>query len=100
MIYIAVRRDLSIATQIVQATHASYQAGVAFPLDVTPNHVLLAVENHEALINLHIALQSHNIAGTLFHEPDNDIGYTALCSRPIERKNVPAFLKKIPLYPS
>ena len=79
-----VRTDIPIANQIVQVGHACLEAGNKFKQPQRPCHlVLLAVSSEQKLCDTaaHIALAG--IQYKIFYEPDDNMGYTALCTEPI-----------------
>lgn len=82
-IYVAVRSDLSPEQQAVQACHASSLSGHKFGVSESTHLVLLSVPNKEALSALHEKLLDHGIGVSLFYEPDNDMGHSALATQPL-----------------
>lgn len=88
--YIFIREDLPHAYQIVQAAHATHQAGIRFgKTEVSTNFVLIGVKDQEALRTVAMFLEYHQIDFEMFDETDNDTGYTAIATKPIvgeERK--------------
>lgn len=82
--YIFIRKDLSPAQQIVQASHAAMEMGYKHTPTPSPTHiVLIGMETQEALVHTADYLTSHNIPHEMFHEPDYDTGFTAIATRPI-----------------
>jgi len=93
--YIFVREDLPHAYQIVQAAHATHQAGIRFGKTDLPTHfVLIGVKDEEALRAIAMFLEYHQIDFEMFEEIDNDTGYTAIATKPLvgeERKPMKRF---------
>jgi len=93
--YIFIREDLPHAYQIVQAAHATHQAGIRFgSTDIPTNFVLIGTKNQEELEKTAMYLASHQIEFEMFFEPDHDTGYTAIATRPLygdERKPMRKF---------
>ena len=81
--YIFVRTDIPVAYQMVQVGHATFEAGKKFSPAIHPHFVLLPTANQEELLKLAVKLEDNNIEFVMFHEPDNDTGYTALATKPI-----------------
>lgn len=87
-LYVFVRKDIPLADQLVQSSHACLEAGRAFLPPPHTNVVLLAVENETSLLK---ALEDIvPIKYEVFFEPDpiddgskNSMGYTAACTEPI-----------------
>jgi len=90
--YLFIRRDLSPAQQIIQATHAQQGIGA----DGITNTVLIGAKDEYDLL-LHAArLSEHGIEHHTFWEPD--IGeHTAIATKPIKPEARGA-LRKLPLY--
>ena len=79
--YVFVRNDLSYAQQIVQASHATLEAGFRFeqPEDVSAI-VLFPAANEKELFDRARLLRENGIEHHMFFEPD--IGqYTAISTR-------------------
>jgi hypothetical protein len=81
--YIFIREDLTPAQQIIQAGHATYDAGSKWPRDHSPHFVLFSAKNEEELMKIRFELQSKGIEHTTFYEPDHDTGHTAIATKPI-----------------
>ncbi len=95
--YLFIRTDLSHPQQIVQASHAALEAGNRF--GPHSHLVLIGLKDETALIKAAAQLDENGIDHEMFFEPDNQAGYTALCTRPLqgeERKP----LKRFPLLKS
>lgn len=98
--YIVVRGDLSPSQQIVQACHAAMEMGISMwgngQHTIGPIHIaLLSIENQEGLMKIVKNLERDNVHYELFEEPDDNLGYTALCTYPVEQRN--NALSKLPL---
>lgn len=82
--YIFIREDLHHAYQIVQAAHATHQAGIRFGSTDVPTHfVLIGAKDQAELEKIAIYLTSHQIEFEMFYEPDGDTGYTAIATKPL-----------------
>jgi len=96
--YIFIRKDLPHAYQIVQAAHATHQAGIRFgATKLSTNFVLIGVKDEAELEAISMYLEYHQIEFEKFYEPDYDTGYTAIATKPLygnERKP----LKKFSIY--
>lgn len=84
-IYVLVREDLLPSDQVVQACHASAEAGKHF---YQASHgiatlVLLGVRDLRSLLKAKEKLVNYEIDSVLFHEPDFDMGFSALATRPV-----------------
>ena len=98
-VYVLVRKDLSLAQQIVQAGHACLEAGFAFPRPARPTHlVVLEVADREALDAAARRLSLAGIDYQLFFEPDDALGHTALATRPLGRPAERHRLRRYPLW--
>lgn len=83
-VYILVRTDLPIAQQMVQASHAALEAGFAFSAPAQTAHlVMLAVPDAAGLLDASAHLDLHAIDHKVFFEPDDDMGHSALATRPV-----------------
>lgn len=94
-IYVWVRTDIPLAQQLVQVGHACYDAGVVqghlVTLDTSedtlpesPHMCLLQVPSQDALKEVATHLMSSDIQFQAFFEPDNDMGFSAICTEPIK----------------
>lgn len=96
--YIFIRKDLTLPQQIVQASHAALQGGHVFgSASSTSFIVLIGMKTEADLLKTSMYLEKKNIEYEIFHEPDNDIGYTAIATKPLfedQRK----FLQHFDLY--
>ena len=82
-IYVLVRTDIPVADQMVQVGHVCYEAGLKFGAEPDTYLVLCQVDTEEALLEAELRLNHEGIETHKFHEPDDDMGYTALCSQPV-----------------
>jgi 2-keto-3-deoxy-L-rhamnonate aldolase RhmA len=97
-VYVVVRRDIPLEDQAVQACHAALEAGYAFAAPAnTASLVLLSVEDEHALNDLAKVLAVKEVAHTLFFEPDNDMGHSALATRPVTGETRGLF-RELPLW--
>lgn len=79
-----VRTDIPLADQVVQVGHACLEAGRRFVWQDGTHMVVLAVPDLERLLR---ALERLDRAGTryaLFDEPDDQMGFTAACTEPVQ----------------
>jgi hypothetical protein len=98
--YVLVRTDIPLADQIVQVGHACWEAGLKFQKpDETINLVLLCVESERQLLEIAEGLRLRGIQFVLFHEPDDDMGFTAACTQPLETRYRREF-RNFPLWTS
>lgn len=94
--YVFVRRDLSIAQQIIQSAHATFEVGLVEDISKSPNFVLIGVDNLQHLRNVERVLQAGGIGYNIFFEPDVD-QHTAIATAPI-KGNKRKFFKHFELY--
>lgn len=87
-IYIFVRTDLPIAAQIVQTNHATYQASQQFRQEGNeiPYMILIGVSDKQALEDVMARLDRYKIRFEAFHEPDNNMGLTAVTTHLLTNK--------------
>jgi hypothetical protein len=80
-----VRTDIPLVDQVVQVGHACLEAGSKFQ---KPNGTIyLVVVCVESVTDLLIALEKIGLLGiqfVLFHEPDDEMGFTAACTEPLK----------------
>ena len=83
--YVLVRTDIPLANQMVQATHAAYEASKRFSpcQEVIDYAVICRVDSLESLLKAKHYLDSHFVQNYLFIEPDIDNEATALCTEPL-----------------
>ena len=97
--YVFIRKDLPLCQQLVQASHASYEAGVKYQ-SKSPTHnylIMCEIPNEESLLLLHDKLHRKKIDSYLFCEPDMNNQATALCTEPlnVQRRKL---MSKYPLW--
>lgn len=79
-----VRTDIPLADQIVQVGHACLEAGFGFRKPVETVHlVVVCVESEAALLSAMERISLQGIQFAIFHEPDDQMGFTAACSEPL-----------------
>lgn len=78
--YVAVRKDIPVADQVCQVAHACANAGESFPVIGGCFLVLLQVKDKSELIKMSEQLRGEDIQHYLNHEPDDDMGFTALAT--------------------
>lgn len=79
--YLLIRTDLSAPRQLVQASHAAHLAGERFG---DHSHLIaMKISNEAELLRAAAHLDMHGINYAMFHEPDYDTGYTAICTEPL-----------------
>ena len=90
--------DIPLADQIVQVGHACLEAGKSFEQpSQSCNLVVLSVPSER---HLHEAVARIRFAGIecfVFFEPDDDMGYTAACTQPVQASYRRVF-KRFPLW--
>jgi hypothetical protein len=81
--YVFIRSDLSYAQQIVQASHATLEAGFKFdqPAEIS-RIVLFPLNNEKQLFDRARHLRENGIEHVMFYEPDIE-QYTAISTAPI-----------------
>jgi len=84
-----VRDDLSTEQQIVQSSHAAYEAGTHLEENGSSvNHlIVLSVPNEQALLEAQKKIERRDIRSILFREPDIGDQATALCTEPVWGSN-------------
>ena len=83
-----VRTDIPVADQIVPAGHACLEAGSRFGLPETENYlIVLEAESQEHLREIQERLDLAGVRSTMFFEPDDGKGHTALCTEPLGEEN-------------
>jgi hypothetical protein len=93
---VLVRRDLSVADQLVQVAHAAMETGRRFPAITGGVHlVVLSVPDRA---HLDAYMQQSGIGWVTFDEPDRGIGVAAACSWPTTDRMVRKVLQKLPLW--
>ena len=87
-----VRTDMELADQIVQLGHACLEAGRRFAWPNEP--VTLVVCGAASAMELNDVLEDarlQDIKTAAFVEPDRDLGLTALCTEPLDRRGARCF---------
>ena len=100
-IYTFIRKDISHAQKIVQLGHACHEAGKLLPQAEYPDvstMILLAAEDEDDLKHIARQIDCAGIDHYMFFEPDNEMGYSAICTRPITSQRERAFFRKWDLY--
>lgn len=98
-IYTFIRSDIPFEQQIVQIGHACYEAGKRFKDDLgISSLVLLSVTGKDELADVSYRLDLSSIDHYMFFEPDNGMGYSAICTRPITDKKERSFFSKWSLH--
>jgi hypothetical protein len=69
--------------QIIQSNHAVYHLAGLHYEDGTPNMVLIGLPDAWALKRAEAKLRAQNIPHYAWFEPDNDFGFTAICTAPL-----------------
>jgi hypothetical protein len=84
-VYTFIRTDLPIEQQIVQAAHSALEAGRDLGKPTTNSHlILLEAKSEDSLLKIAAELTSLDIKYRIFHEPDDDRGYTSLTTEPLD----------------
>jgi hypothetical protein len=98
-VYVAVRRDIPLTHQAVQAVHAGISAGrELIPSEIEhPNLVLLTVPDLQSLLSLRAECDAAGIQSTTFVEADLNHQPTAIATQPVNGKARRVF-QKLPLF--
>ena len=78
--------QITIAQQLVQSNHATFAMASALSRSIdgdTPSIVLIGVPNKKALERVIDKLINNRIDFSDFHEPDYDLGLTAVATVPV-----------------
>lgn len=78
-----IRTDIPIPNQIVQVGHVCYEAGLKFNAKDNTYLVLFQSESEDELKEIESWLNFNEIDTHVFFEPDNNMGYSALCTQPV-----------------
>ncbi len=87
--YIFLRKDMKQVYYPIQAAHAAQEAGIKFGAHKSglPIHfALFEVRDELELFKTSKYLEKHGIEFVMFHEPDDDTGYTAIATKPYTDK--------------
>ena len=87
------RSDIPIADQIVQVGHVCCEAGLRFNASPDTYMVLCRVDSEEELLEAEMRINDSGVETHKFFEPDDDLGFTALCSQPVKGKERNIFRK-------
>ena len=84
-LYVLVRQDISPEQQLVQASHAAFEAGLRFYGADSPTSSLIAltVPHQKALLRAQRKLTALGIRTFTFFEPDFGMGESALATEPL-----------------
>jgi hypothetical protein len=83
-----VRQDISLAQQIVQSNHATFEVArrlSASNLDEIPSVVVIGVPDKTALFQVIERLRANSIGHEVFYEPDFNMGLSAVATVPLEQ---------------
>jgi len=82
--YTFIRKDISLEQQLVQLAHATLEAGFRFEKPIETSFlILLEVQDQDELIVASKILEDSDIDFHMFYEPDNDMKFSAICTRPV-----------------
>jgi hypothetical protein len=83
-----VRQDISLAQQIVQSNHATFEVArrTASNLTDIPSCIVIGVPDKNALLRVCEKLNKHNIQHHTFYEPDFNMGLSAVATVPLEQE--------------
>lgn len=84
-VYVLVRLDIPLHQQLVQASHAAFEAGLRWhsPDDEVASLIVLEVRDKAALLRAARKLTAKGVDHHIFFEPDFDMGESALATRPL-----------------
>ena len=83
-LYVFVRQDISVPEQSVQALHSIYHLAInTRPDPDIPNVVYIGVPDVFALQKVLRKLEDNQITHYCWHEPDNNLGFTAIATEAI-----------------
>ena len=93
--YVFIRTDIPIHAQLVQSCHAALEMGLRLNLkDESPsNLILLAIKDEAHLEQIKYYLDMNEIENYMFFEPDYDMGFTSICTEPIQGDRKKLFKK-------
>ena len=78
------RTNIPLADQIVQVAHACLEAGFTFQKPNETIHlVVICVDSETHLLTALEKIGLHGIQFVVFHEPDDQMGFTAACTAPL-----------------
>jgi hypothetical protein len=84
-VYVLVRLDIPLHQQLIQASHAAFEAGLRWhsPDDEVASLIVLGVRDKAALLRAARKLTAKGVDHHVFFEPDFDMGESALATRPL-----------------
>lgn len=85
--FLFIRQDLSLAQQIVQSNHATFEMAYTLPQSAdptTPSIVLIGVPDKKALLKVIQKLKLNRIEYSAFYESDDDMGLSAVATVPLD----------------
>lgn len=100
-IYTFIREDLTPEQKIVQLGHACHEAGKLLPHSehtLPSSLILLSAKDEDDLLNIADRINCAGIQFSMFYEPDNEIGYSAICTRPISSPRERLLFRQWDLY--
>lgn len=100
-IYTFIRQDISPEQRIVQLGHACHEAGKLLPHQehTEPSTmILLSARDQSDLKSIAEQIDRAGIEFYMFWEPDNEMGYSAICTRPIIANRERTFFRKWDLF--
>ena len=97
--YTFIRKDIPLVQQSVQIGHAALEAGFKFEKPKETSYlIVLEVEDQTELRNAAHVLCERDIDFHMFYEPDNQMGFSAICTRPIYENRERNIFKRWKLY--
>jgi hypothetical protein len=97
--YIFIRKDLSLAQQLVQSSHAALEAGFTFNKpQQTSSIIMIGAKDQNELYQIGERLSKHGIKHHMFFEPDFDMGHSAIATEPIDNPQTRRLMRKYSLY--
>jgi len=97
-IYTFIREDISPEQKIVQIGHACHEAGKRTTDREISSLILLSARDQEDLEDIAMKLDGKGIEFYMFYEPDNGMGYSAICTQPISDLESRNFFRKWKLF--
>lgn len=85
-VYIFIRQDIPLSTQLVHSCHAAFHAGqfVGFDSVGIPNLVIIGVPHTTALNKVVAKVKEHQLQHYIWADPDDDFGATAVATLPLD----------------
>lgn len=85
-VYVLIRTNIPPVQQLVQACHATFEMGLDLARQQQdPAHlVALAVPDRDRLLEEADRLRTRGVRHQMFFEPDDQLGFTALATEPLE----------------